>query len=199
MALAGATLLWQPTIQAAPYIYTFEPGTTTVLGGNTEAVSGSFSFDTNTNTDLAVSISLAGASPYAGLYTTSLTQPANSFTITAQDQMTLNRLELFFLYPLQYSPDPLALAFFQSPREFMMGSGEIDNRPVGTAVSPTAPVPVPEPPSFAIIAVLSGLLIAVGTGLGRWRTAEPELHASPSKSQPTAFRPPACHQSSQGR
>src|SRR5262249_15865022 len=116
-----AVFFWQTTTtiaHATPFTYAFHPAATTLFGANTETISGSFTFDANTNTESAVSITLSGHSPYAGLYTTSSTQPTNPLTVTAQDQATLNRLALFFLLPLQFSPDPLTLVFFQSPQEF---------------------------------------------------------------------------------
>ena len=177
--IAAAALLWPaaPQIaQATPYAYTFQPGATTVLGGNTEAITGSFTFDATTKAEAAVAITLSGPSgpvSYAGLYTTSSIQPSNAFMITAQDQQTQNRLALTFEFPLQFSPDPLTLVFFQSPAEFSVGGGEIDNRPLATVASPTAPLPVAEPSSVGLVAVgLVTLFLASCRGIrGRRRGA----------------------------
>lgn len=172
IALTAVSLTWPLGADATPYTYSFESGAATVLKGKSEGITGSFTFDAATDTDSAVSITLSGASPYAGLYTTSSTQPLNSFTITAEDQTSSNRLELFFANSLQYSPEVLTLVFFQTPQEFMMGSGEIDNGPVGTAVSPTAPAPVAEPSALALLGAALGLLLLARTavrGVPRFR------------------------------
>ena len=171
--LAVTALLWQapPMAQATPYTYSFQPGAATSLGSDTETISGSFTFDAATKTESAISIMLSGPSPYGGQYTTSSIQPSNPFMITAQDQQTQNRLALTFESPLQSSPDPLTLVFFQSPSEFSMGGGESDNRPSGTVTSPTAPLPVPEPSSVGLVATgIVALFLARCRGLlGRRR------------------------------
>lgn len=52
---------------AALFNYTFSPGSTVTLGGDTETVSGSFTVDT-ASTTLTGSVTLTGAGPLAGLY-----------------------------------------------------------------------------------------------------------------------------------
>jgi len=47
--------------------YTFSPGSTVTLGGNSESVSGTFTVDT-ASTTLTGSVTLTGAGPLAGLY-----------------------------------------------------------------------------------------------------------------------------------
>lgn len=159
LAIVIAAVLWTAAPQiarATPYTYTLQPGATTVLGGNTEAITGSFIFDAAAMAESAVAITLSGPSPYAGLYTTPSPQASNPVILTAQDQQTQNRLALTFEFPLQFSPDPLTFVFFRSPTEFSVGSGELDNRPLGTATAPTAPLPIPEPSSAGLVG--SGLV-----------------------------------------
>jgi hypothetical protein len=157
-----AAMLWlatAPGALATPFTYTFTSGASIVLGGHTEAIAGSFTFDTTTATESAVSVTLSGASPYAGTYTSASTVvPQFAPTITALDSLS-DLLELFFADPLQYSPDPLILVFWASFDEARMGRGETGTSPIGAAVSPTAPAPVPEPASLALLATTLGIFV----------------------------------------
>lgn len=154
---------------ATPYTFTLAPGASTVLHGNSETISGSFTFDSSTDTESNVSITLAGPGPQAGVYTT-LVQPQNPFTIIVKDPISGNLLELFFLYALQYSLDPITVIFFQTPEEALMGGGETDSRPIGSAVSPTAPAPIPEPSSIGLLCTAFALLIIARGRVRVWRT-----------------------------
>ena len=90
-AAAGVFLAAPPSARATAIAYVFAPGASTVLGGDTEMISGSFTFDTTTFTELAVTISLAGAAPYAGTYT-------NGTYITG----ALDTIEAFSQFPDAY-------------------------------------------------------------------------------------------------
>jgi hypothetical protein len=54
--------------RATPITYVFTPDASVTLGGDTEAISGSFVYDASTGDQSDVSITLTGAAPYAGLY-----------------------------------------------------------------------------------------------------------------------------------
>ena len=54
--------------RATPIEYVFTPDASITLGGDTEAISGSFVYDASTGDQSDVSIALAGSGPYAGLY-----------------------------------------------------------------------------------------------------------------------------------
>ena len=66
LALAAASVTAPTLCRATPLDYTVSG--TTVLNGNTETITGSFTFDAATNTESNVSITLSGgAAPLTGL------------------------------------------------------------------------------------------------------------------------------------
>jgi hypothetical protein len=66
--LVSSIALAAGSARAAPVEYVFTPDASMTLGGDTEAIAGSFFFDASTGEQSDVNITLAGAAPYAGLY-----------------------------------------------------------------------------------------------------------------------------------
>lgn len=146
-----------PIALATPFTFTLS-GASTVLSDIGETITGSFAFDAATHTESAVSITLSREAPYSGTYATDPVAPQPAFVVTAKDPFTSNRIALSFQFPLAFSPDPLTIVFWQNPTEFSMGRGEIDSHPLGAAVAPDAPAPIPEPASLALFGTaLAGL------------------------------------------
>jgi hypothetical protein len=154
-ALALATVTAPTLCRAAPINY--KVSGTTVLGGHTEAITGSFTFDAATQTESNVSITLTGPAPFAGTYTQ--TAPAtfglNNNEIVAPFVTQGRHIGLFFASALHVSPDVLSQVLFFSTVV------TIDNSPTGSATFAAA---APEPASLTLLAMgLAGLGMVLRT------------------------------------
>ncbi len=66
--LVSSIALGAASARATPIEYVFTPNASITVGGDAEAISGSFFFDAITGQQSDVSFTLTGAAPYAGLY-----------------------------------------------------------------------------------------------------------------------------------
>src|SRR5579871_6115958 len=81
--LVSSIALAAGSARATPIEYVFTPDASMTLGGNVEAISGSFFFDPSTDQQSDAHITLTGAAPYAGLYELVPSQvafPAGAYT-----------------------------------------------------------------------------------------------------------------------
>ena len=104
MALILVPLFGASAAKAGPFV--IASGSTTVLDGYTESISGTFSFNSMTDIESAVSITLSGLAPFSGTYVLA----GSSSTISAMDIHAddgLTGLALHFSDPLDGSLDPI--------------------------------------------------------------------------------------------
>jgi len=154
LALAAASVTAPTLCRATPLDYTVSG--TTVLNGNTETITGSFTFDAATNTESNVSITLSGgAAPFDGTYN----QTAAAITVANEIIAPFGpaeKVDLFFTNTLNISPDTLLEV------RYLIGNFGIvtDFSPTGSATFAA----VPEPASL----VLFGTAL-VGFGVIRRR------------------------------
>jgi hypothetical protein len=156
VAALGLILLLGPSRASADIInsYVFAPGASTVLGGDTLAISGSFTFDITTTTESQVAITLSGNPTYAGTYTEANLDVGALAEVFADDGDL--SLTMLFANVLDVSPVELQTVNWQN----------LDTTPVAQlqGLAPTgfvefAPAPaVPEPSSVVLLVTLVGML-----------------------------------------
>src|SRR5271169_5894000 len=120
LPLMATAWLAAPSIcRATPINYVFS-GASTVLNGDTETITGSFTFDTTTDQETSVSITLTGPAAEAGTFTSGTFTTAGNNQVIA-DQVTgmfhgLGGITIEFANPLDQSPDALNLVrYFVGP------------------------------------------------------------------------------------
>jgi hypothetical protein len=135
--------------RASPMSYVFAPGASTVLDGDTETITGSFTFDTTTNIQTAVSIVLSGPAPYSGTYTSaSASNSASDFVATGTPTLPFYPVIFVdFADDLNVTYDPLTSVVWESATTFTDSTAV-----TGAAV-------VPEPAGLALLGTALGLFL----------------------------------------
>jgi hypothetical protein len=129
---------------AALFTYTFSPGSTVTLGGDTESVSGSFTVDT-ASTALTGSVTLTGAGPLAGLYSPDHTFANNEADFVGSNAIfSLQDLKFHFLGAFGASSySPVAVEIIADGSDAHVGGFDILNGSILAAV--------PEPSTWAMM------------------------------------------------
>ena len=131
--------------------YTFSPGSSVVINGVSEAISGFFDFDPLTHIEWEFEIQLTGPAPYAGNCFSSTQLVGARFIDTNCPQLgTFFQTQFFFANDLSSTAaGPLASVSFP---------GLDITDATGFALPPGVPVPMPEPSSLILLSVALGLV-----------------------------------------
>jgi hypothetical protein len=129
--------------------YTFSPGSSVVINGVSEAISGFFDFDPLTHIEWESEIQLTGPAPYAGNCFSSTQLVGARFIDTNCPQLgTFFQTQFFFANDLSSTAAaPLALVSFPG----------LDITDATGFALPGVPVPMPEPTSLALLSAALGL------------------------------------------
>jgi hypothetical protein len=146
----GLILLLGPSGASADIInnYVFAPGASTVLGGDTLTISGSFTFDFTTLIESQLDITLSGNPTYAGTYTVG-SNLGDLAVVFADDGV--RSLTIGFVENLDVSPNPLSFVAWQNPEPPIAQLS--DAAPVGFVEFAPTPT-VPEPNSVILLVTL---------------------------------------------
>lgn len=134
--------------------WVFTPGASTILGGDIELISGSFTFNSATDTESGVSITLTGQGPFAGNYTEPLMEGFVGDTIVGFAPNL--ELSITFLDPLTAanSPDAIGMVVWTVVPETRASPPIRSTGSFGSAVIVT-----PEPGSVGLLGVVVGILM----------------------------------------
>ena len=132
--------------------YTFSPGSSVVINGVLEAISGFFDFDPLTHIEWESEIQLTGPAPYAGSCVSSTQLAGARFIDTNCPQLQMDtffQTQFFFANDLSSTAAaPLALVSFPG----------LDITDATGFALPGVPVPMPEPTSLALLSAALGLV-----------------------------------------
>jgi PEP-CTERM motif len=144
LAMVAASVTAPTLCHATPLNY--QVSGTTVLNGDTETITGSFTFDAATSSESNVSITLTGAAPFAGTYTqAAMTDTSDLLVIEAPFNSLFPDIGIVFANVLSVSPDNITrVEYFPSST----GTPIADFSPRGSATFAAA---VPEPGSLLLL------------------------------------------------
>jgi len=153
----GLILLSGPSRAMADIIdnYVFASGASTVLGGDTLTISGSFTIDITTDVESQTAITLSGNATYAGTYTYPTYASGCLNCIEANDGNI--SLSLGFADLLGVSPDELQSVAWQNPALAPPNSQLSDPAPTGFVEFAPTPA-VPEPSSVILLVTLVAMV-----------------------------------------
>ena len=145
--LVAILLFALPLARADNLTWVFTPDAATVLGGDIELISGSFTFDSTTDTETGVAVTLTGPAPMAGTYTEPLMEGFLGDTISAYAPGL--ELDITFLNPLTAlnSPDPIGMVVWKVVPQTRVSTEFISSGSAGSAEIVT-----PDPGSIALLA-----------------------------------------------